>query len=165
MQAAIFNELSSMPATLEASKAVDPYGLMPDIAIGQCDAEQAYVQSELGGTKTWVSLPKERCPESFKAFNRPVVILKLSLYGHPDAGGYWEAHCKTKLFEGGFKDVDDWTSVYWHPRLKLLLMVYVDDFKMSGPSGNMIHGWALISKPIKTDEPMPVTSVFVVKYC
>eukprot|EP00972_Heterocapsa_arctica_P044076 6508059-Heterocapsa_arctica.AAC.1 len=29
MQAAIFNELSSIPAMLEASKAVDAYGLMP----------------------------------------------------------------------------------------------------------------------------------------
>eukprot|EP00972_Heterocapsa_arctica_P098984 14607070-Heterocapsa_arctica.AAC.1 len=71
MQAAIFNELSSTPATVEASKAVEAYGLMPGNAIGHCDAEQAYVQSELGGTTTWVSLPKERWPESFKAFRRP----------------------------------------------------------------------------------------------
>eukprot|EP00972_Heterocapsa_arctica_P061977 9138023-Heterocapsa_arctica.AAC.1 len=27
---------------------------------------------------------------------------------------------------------------------------------MSGPSGNMIQGWALIRKSIKTDEPLPV---------
>eukprot|EP00972_Heterocapsa_arctica_P098002 14459107-Heterocapsa_arctica.AAC.1 len=49
---------------------------MPGNAIGQCDAEQAYVQSKLGGTTTWVSLPKERWPESFKAFRRPVCIRK-----------------------------------------------------------------------------------------
>eukprot|EP00972_Heterocapsa_arctica_P090233 13311659-Heterocapsa_arctica.AAC.1 len=47
-QAAIFNELSSTPATLEASKSVDVYGQMPGNAFGQCDAEQAYVQSKLG---------------------------------------------------------------------------------------------------------------------
>eukprot|EP00972_Heterocapsa_arctica_P110367 16248856-Heterocapsa_arctica.AAC.1 len=70
-EAAIFNELSSTPATLEASKAVDAYGLMPDNAIGQCESEQAYVQSELGGTTAWVSLPKERGPESLKSFRRP----------------------------------------------------------------------------------------------
>eukprot|EP00972_Heterocapsa_arctica_P014814 2183494-Heterocapsa_arctica.AAC.1 len=107
MQAAIFNELSSTPATLEASKAVDAYGLMPDNSIGQCDAEQAYAQSKLGGITTWVTLPRERWPASFKGFTQPVVILKLSLYGHPDAGGYWEAHCKAKLIEGGFIVVDD----------------------------------------------------------
>eukprot|EP00972_Heterocapsa_arctica_P047895 7063938-Heterocapsa_arctica.AAC.1 len=48
MQAAIFNDLSSTPATLEASKSVDAYGQMPNNSIGQCDAEQAYVQSKLG---------------------------------------------------------------------------------------------------------------------
>eukprot|EP00972_Heterocapsa_arctica_P047892 7063544-Heterocapsa_arctica.AAC.1 len=72
------SELSSIPATLEASKAVDAFGLMPGNAIGQCDAEQAYIQSKLGGTTTWVSLPKERWPESFNAFRRPACILKLS---------------------------------------------------------------------------------------
>eukprot|EP00972_Heterocapsa_arctica_P099344 14660897-Heterocapsa_arctica.AAC.1 len=65
---------------------------MPDNSICQCDAEQAYVQSKLGGIITWVTLPKERWAESFKAFRSPVVILRLPLYGHPDAGGYWEAH-------------------------------------------------------------------------
>eukprot|EP00972_Heterocapsa_arctica_P021647 3182846-Heterocapsa_arctica.AAC.1 len=77
-QAAIFNELSSTPATLEASKAVDAYGLMPGHSIGQCDAEQAYVQSKLGGITTWVTLPRERWPDSFKGFQEPVVILRLS---------------------------------------------------------------------------------------
>ena len=118
--------------------------------------EQTYVQSKLGGITTWVTLPKDRWPESFKGYRHPVLILRLSLYGHPDAGGYWEAHCKSKLEEGGFQAVDDWTSVYWHPNLRLLLMVYVDDFKMSGPAKNMIRGWNLIRKSIQTDEPQQV---------
>eukprot|EP00972_Heterocapsa_arctica_P021698 3191990-Heterocapsa_arctica.AAC.1 len=109
-QAAIFNKLSFTPATLEASKSVDAYGLIPDHAIGQCDAEQAYVQSKLGAITTWVTPPQERWPEAFNGFSEPVVILRLSLYGHPDAGGYWEAHCKAKLLEGGFTTVADWTS-------------------------------------------------------
>ena len=40
---AIFNELSPSPATLEASKAVDAYGLIDGHTSSQCDAEQAYV--------------------------------------------------------------------------------------------------------------------------
>jgi len=36
-QWAIFDELSSSPATLEASKAVDAYGLMDKNTIEQCD--------------------------------------------------------------------------------------------------------------------------------
>ena len=43
--------------------------------------------------------------------------------------------------------------MYYHPTLKLLLMVYVDDFKMSGPAKNMPEGWRLIRQGIKTDEP------------
>ena len=48
---AIFNELSSAPATLEASKAVEAYGPIDGHTSSQCDAEQAYVQSRLGGTQ------------------------------------------------------------------------------------------------------------------
>ena len=84
---------------------------------------------------------------------RPVCRLKLALYGHPDAGGYWEMHCADHLKKNWFVPVADWSSMYYHPTLKLLLMVYVDDFKMSGPAKNMPEGWRLIRQGIKTDEP------------
>ena len=83
------------------------------------------------------------------------MLLKLALYGHPDAGGYWESHCKEKLVAGGFTPVPDWNNMYWHNKLKLLFMVYVDDFKMSGPIGNMNKEWEHIRTSIKTDEPSP----------
>ena len=51
--------------------------------------------------------------------------------------------------------IPDWNSVYWHPKPKLLLTVYVDDFKMSGPTENLAKGWDIIRSPIKTDEPQP----------
>ena len=54
----------------------------------------------------------------------------------------------------GVTRVLDWSSMYWH-KLKLLLMVYVDDFKMTGPIENMNKGWELIRISIKTDEPSP----------
>ena len=56
--AAIFQELSSSPATLEAAKSVDAYGCMKDNETQRCDAQPAYVQSELGGIETWVSFHK-----------------------------------------------------------------------------------------------------------
>ena len=46
---AVFNELSASPATIEASNAVDAYGLISGHTSSQCDAEQAYVQSRPGG--------------------------------------------------------------------------------------------------------------------
>ena len=72
---AIFNELSLSPAILEASKAVDAYGLIDGHTSSQCDAEQAYVQSGLGGTETWVRFPKDRRPsECTGKFRKPVVV-------------------------------------------------------------------------------------------
>jgi hypothetical protein len=155
--AAIFQELSSSPATLEAAKSVDAYGCIEGNETQQCDAQQAYVQSELGGTETWISLPKILRPASWAAYYEPVCILRLALYGHPDAGGYWERHCEEHLTSVGFVPVPDWRSTYWHAELKLLLMVYVDDFKMSGPSANFAKGWSMIRQKIKTDEPHAVT--------
>ena len=85
--AAIFQELSSSPATLEAAKSVDAYGCMKGSETQQCDAQQAYVQSGLGDTETWISPPNILRPESWAEYHEPVCILKLAFYGHPDAGG------------------------------------------------------------------------------
>ena len=67
-----------------------------------------------------------------------------ALYGHPAAGGAWEGHCDVKLKEIGFLPVPNWSSVYYQKEWDLLLMVYVDDFKMSGPQQNMGKGWKAI---------------------
>ena len=102
---AIFNELSSNPASIEASKMVDAYGLFPGNNVQQADAEQAYAQSELGEytpaggnttgkkkemikTETWVRIPPEHRPEWWKKrYDDPVVKLGKALNGHPDSGG------------------------------------------------------------------------------
>ena len=78
-----------------------------------------------------------------------------ALYGHPEAGAYWERHCEKKLLEEGFELVDNWPSCYWHPRLRLFLIVYVDDFKMAGPRESLAEGWRLVRKNISTDDPTP----------
>jgi len=45
----------------------------------------------------------------------------------------WEKHCEAALIACGWKVIDNWSSMYWHSKLKCFLMVYVDDFKMAGP--------------------------------
>ncbi len=46
----------------------------------------------------------------------PLVPLILALYGHPDAGGRWEAHCEGEILALGFvKIAEEWNSLYWHP--------------------------------------------------
>ena len=71
--------------------------------------------------------------KSWKNMKDPVCPLVLSLYGHPDSGGYWEQHCTEALKSVGFQEIspDCWRSIFFHPKLKTVLAVYVDDFKMA----------------------------------
>jgi hypothetical protein len=52
--------------------------------------------------------------------------------------------------------IPDWRSCFWHSGLSLFLTVYVDDFKMSGPSANMAEGWRLIRQHVRTEAPQAV---------
>ena len=88
---ALFEDLGSSPATLESSKMVDAYGLMPGHDAEDADAEQAYTQAVLTGPPCWVTLPQEHWPASWSklGYDDPVVPLDYALYGHPDAGTCW----------------------------------------------------------------------------
>ena len=59
--------------------------------------------------------------------------------------------------EIGFEPVFNWPSVFFHKARDLLLMVYVDDFKMSGPAGQMAKTWTEMSSRIQMDDPGAVT--------
>ena len=114
---AVFQELASQPATLEASCAADAYGCIGGHTIEQADAEQAYVQALMKGTPTYVRLPKHQWPKEWEGkYTDPVVPLKLALYGHPDSGVYWEQKAHKELTERGFEEIEDWQSCYWEPK-------------------------------------------------
>ena len=86
---AFFANLTSAPSSMEALKCADAYGLLPGHSTETSDAEQAFAQSLLGGTETWVRLPKDRWPQERidRGMTDPVVPLLLALYDHPDSGG------------------------------------------------------------------------------
>lgn len=96
----------------------------------------------------------------------PVVPSIRGLYGHPGAGGYWERHCDAHFRTAGLEPVhDNWPSDYFHSGLKLFLMVYIDGFKLCGPSGEaMAKGWKLIQQGITMDDPTPVGKCIVCKH-
>ena len=150
---ALFAELGSSPASMEAGKIIDVYGSQPGFTKQQADARQAYTQALFKGTETWVRLPRNRWPKSWSGMKDPVAPLRLALYGHPDSGGIWEQHCTKELTKAGFVAVlpDIWPSVFHHPKLDLLLVIYVDDFKMAGPEKNMDKGWKLLGDFIDMD--------------
>ena len=48
--------------------------------------------------------------------------LVLALYGHADAGGFWEAHCG--LVSIGFTRLaEEWQGVFWHDATRSSLVV------------------------------------------
>ena len=124
---------------MEAGRVVDSYGLRTDYSIEQSDAIQAYLQGELRGRDTWILLPPDQWPASWAGRRKPVCRLRVALYGHPDAGTGWEHRCDKSLKSVGFVNVGGgcWPSCYYHRDLALLLSVYVDDFKMAGPTQHM----------------------------
>ena len=152
---AMFSEATSCPATMAAGKMCDAYGMLPGHALQVSDGESAYTQAKLLGPTTWVRIPKDQWPQAWvdAGYDDPVCPLILALYGHPDAGTFWEKHCEARLIEVGFIRVPEWPSVFYHPKYKLFLVVYVDDFKMGGPSANLSIGWDLIGRVITMEPP------------
>ena len=49
-----------------------------------------------------------------------------------------------------------WRSCFWHPAWQMLLTIYVDDFKMAGPTERMAEAWKAIGNLITLSEPEPV---------
>ena len=153
-EAAFFQDLGNSPASFEASRWADFFGCLPGHSVKLADAIQAYIQAKLKGPLCWVELPTDAWPPEIQywKFRRPVVRLDKALYGHPDSGTMWEQHCDKKVQEIGFKPIgEEWPSMYFHDELKLLLVIYVDDLKLAGPSGNLAKGWEMLRTVLRID--------------
>ena len=106
----MFQDLGSSPATQEASKVADFRGCLLGHDVEQADAEQAYIQADLLCDETWVMLPLVHISKEWAHIERPVVRLKKALYGHPDAGTYWEQKCGRHWQSVGFEPIADGPS-------------------------------------------------------
>ena len=130
---AIFAELGSSPARMEAGKIIDVFGSQPGYAKQQADARQAYTQALFEGIATWVRLPRNRWPKSWTNYRDPVCPLRLALYGHPDSGGIWEKHCTKQL-----------RSIGWVPVLPDMAECLLSSRTRSSPCGlrrRLQDGW------------------------
>ena len=114
---AIFQDLGSSPATMEAAPMATAYSLLPGHAVQQFEVEQAHTQAWFRGEETWVRLPRDQWPQKWKDedMQAPVCPLRLALYGHPDSGTDWEKHSHDHVVSQGFVPVDGWPSCFWHP--------------------------------------------------
>ena len=159
--AAVFTDQGSSASFLAASKLLDVVSMLPGCDGGQSDAPQAYTQALLYNgeddeVETWIFLPRDQWPRKWATtYKRPVVRLRLALYGHPLSGLFWEKHYRKELLQLGFVPMDGWESCFVHKELGLILSIYVDDFKLAGKAENLQKGWDLIRKAIRLDDPTP----------
>ena len=162
-EVAIFQDLGSSPATMEASRAADCIGCIEGNDIQQADVEQAYVQAELRGTETWVQIPSEWWPPEWFdengvcKYHKPVVRLRKALYGHPDSGTFWENYCDDVCKCAGFVPIPDWPSCYYHPDLEVLMVIYVDDIKIAGPKEVLPEVWKRLRDGMKIGPEGPLS--------
>ena len=100
---AVFSEQGTSASHLCAAKIVDAISRMPGCDGGDSDATGAYTQALHRGTKTYVFIPRDKWPKSWHNMGlvRPVVELRLNLYGHPLAGLFWEQHCHEAMKQLG----------------------------------------------------------------
>jgi len=160
--AAVFQDLSASPTAIQAVNANIAYGCFPGHKSTTCDAVRAYVQSLLKSKyKTWVRIPKELWPPSWRGkYTAPVCLLSKALYGHPESGGHWERHLEEAIRAMGGCPVPEHPSSFWFEDSKLLLSVYVDDLLLSGPSGSHDEFWKKLRHgkfPITCDDPEPLS--------
>ena len=98
-ETALFQNLGSSPATMEAGKVCDMVGCFPGYDTEQADAEQAYVQAEIKGTETWVWLPPEAWDEAPADIKKRFNITDTSQLAEDDGvcyeeyDGAWGAPC------------------------------------------------------------------------
>ena len=85
----------------------------------------------------------------------PVFQLVRALYGHPESGGHWEAFAHAFLIKEGWTLVEPnaWRSVYYHAKLETSMILYVDDFRLSGPEVNMPAAWKTIQRRVSISDP------------
>ena len=156
--AAVFQELSASPTNIVDTNVTIAYGLIGDHCISCADAVRAYIQSVLGSKiPTWVLIPRELWPSSWRGkYTKPMCLLVKSLYGHPESGGWWERHLAKALLTLGGQPVEGHPSVFFFPKLRLLLTVYVDDLMLSGPSKQHDPFWRSLRATIELEDPEPI---------
>ena len=159
--AAVYQELGANPTSVQGLNNCLAYGSLPGNSTTTADAIKAYVQALLKSKyQTWITLPPELRPRWWRErFVKPVVLLVKALYGHPDAGGLWEAHLKGFISELGGREVAEFPGNFWFKESGLLLSTYVDDLTLAGPSHLHKDFWEKLTRLVDIEPPEDIYRV------
>ena len=123
----LYQEVSNAPASFTAIRSAVAVAILTRKKVTVRDALQAFLQAHIntpGRVPTWAELPQAWWPDEWfydgatrkkPKYRRPVVLLILALYGHPEAGALWDALLVKILGSLGWKRIPEWPGVFVHP--------------------------------------------------
>ena len=86
----LYNEVSSAPVTFQGARCARAVGALNGFITSTRDAMEAYLQAPLkrkNSARTFIALPQCFWPAEWgDKYSKPVVELKLALFGHPESG-------------------------------------------------------------------------------
>ena len=122
---ALFNELGSSPASMEAAKLLDAFGSQPFFSRNskQTQSKPTYKPSSQG------------CPHGYHCLETGGLKIGKKNAGSPwyqccwpymvisDSGGIWENHLNGRVVKQGWKQIlpDIWHSIFHHQELNCLV--------------------------------------------
>ena len=152
-EVALLQEMATTPTTLDAARFCDLLGLLEGNATEGRDVEQAYLLANMKGSATYIVLPSEVWTEAMWKMRRPVLLLERALYGHPLVGAFWHQYCTHICHSAGFRLFpDNWPCCYWDDATSTMLIVYVDDMKMSRAKIHLAAHWEALGKGNQSNE-------------
>ena len=157
--------VSSAPASFTAIRCGLAAAVLRKLIVSSIrDALQACLQARINTPDripTWVELPEDWWPDAWywdgaarqqPKYTRPMVLLILTLYGHPESGVSWEALLTKALKTRGWHSIPEWPGVFIHSDLSILV-VYVDDLMLCAVPGMQAVHWKSIDEAIEFEDP------------
>jgi hypothetical protein len=171
----LYEEIANAPASFTAARCAIAAAVLTKKSVSVRDALQAFLQARIdspGRVQTWVELPKEWWPAEWfwdaartqPKYRRPVVLLLLALYGHPESGALWDAKLIGVLVSLGWTCVPDWSGTFIHADMSILV-AYVDDLMLCALPDLMVSHWSAIEKLVEFKEgPSPLARYLGASY-
>lgn len=135
----MFQEVGSSLANMQIGNTVDGYTCFQDIRVHKVVWNRLMSKHGWTGVESGVALPMAAWlagwfdKDGTPLYKQTGVRMRRALYGHPDAGLFWEQQCVAAVRYFCFLFVETSPSCYYHKERKLFIFVCVDDFKLSGP--------------------------------